>query len=218
MSEQAKQSILARLKKQPQESPTVQWPAAVGEETTQQERVAQLKEMMEKVRVEIHHTHPTDLIDQLSALTSRKQIQSLLYAPDTVLGKNIQQAWPSEKKLTLVPYVQEIETFKDELFAVEASVTTTLGGIAETGTLVLLPTPEEPRAMSLVPPLHIAVLAAKQIHPSLQDMMHHSGWVTKMPINLLLISGPSKTGDIEFSLQYGVHGPKELVVFIVEEN
>lgn len=217
MSEQAKQSILARLKKQPQDLSTVELPPFV-EEKMPQEGVAQLQEMMEKVRVEIHRTTPTHLVDELSAIVRSKQIQSLLYAPDTVLGKNIQQEWPAEQKLKLVPYDQEIETFKEALFAVDASVTTTRGGIADTGTLVLESTPEEPRSMSLVPPVHIAVLEARQIHRSFQEMMHHAGWVENMPTNLIFISGPSKTGDIEFSLQYGVHGPKELVVIILEEN
>lgn len=218
MSEQAKQSIMARLKKPPQEIRTVELPPAVAKKQSQQERVAQLQEMMEKVRVEIHHAQPTDLIEQLSEIANKKKIQALLYAPDTVLGKNIHQEWPVEKRPLLVPYDQEIETFKEALFQVDASVTTTLGGIAETGTLVLSPTAEEPRAMSLVPPVHIAVLEAKQIHHNFQEMMLKEGWTEDMPTNLLLISGPSKTGDIEFSLQYGVHGPKELVVILLEEN
>jgi len=44
--------------------------------------------------------------------------------------------------------------------------------------------------------------------------MENECWIENMPSNALLISGPSKTADIELTLAFGVHGPKELVVLI----
>jgi L-lactate dehydrogenase complex protein LldG len=70
--------------------------------------------------------------------------------------------------------------------------------------------------MSLVPPIHIAVLKAESILPSLEEAMQTHGWSTDMPTNLLLISGPSKTADIELILAFGVHGPKELIVLVLD--
>ena len=46
--------------------------------------------------------------------------------------------------------------------------------------------------------------------------MKAQNWAAGMPTNALLISGPSKTADIEQTLAYGVHGPKELIVLIIE--
>ncbi len=69
--------------------------------------------------------------------------------------------------------------------------------------------------MSLVPPVHIAGLKAAKIHDTLAEAMRKEGWAEKMPSNLLLISGPSKTADIELTIASGVHGPKELIVFIL---
>jgi L-lactate dehydrogenase complex protein LldG len=80
--------------------------------------------------------------------------------------------------------------------------------------VVLWPTPEEPRLLSLVPPVHVAVLDADTIYGSLAEMMTERNWADGMPTNVLLISGPSKTADIEFTLVFGVHGPKEMVVLI----
>jgi L-lactate dehydrogenase complex protein LldG len=88
------------------------------------------------------------------------------------------------------------------------------GGVADTGAIVLWPDEHEPRLMSLVPPVHVAVLDADTIAGSLSEMMQKENWADGMPTNALLISGPSKTADIEFTLVFGVHGPKELVVLI----
>lgn len=68
--------------------------------------------------------------------------------------------------------------------------------------------------MSLVPPVHFALLEADQIvdNPVGVDGKEH--WAQSMPTNALLISGPSKTADIQQTLAYGAHGPKELVVLL----
>lgn len=116
-------------------------------------------------------------------------------------------------------YDQPVDAWKAELFnEMDAGITLCRGGIAETGTLIVWPTQNEPRLLSLVPPVHIAVLDAEHIHETFFDAMHREGWgnigVGRLPTNALLISGPSKTADIQQTLAYGAHGPKELIVLI----
>ena len=89
--------------------------------------------------------------------------------------------------------------------------------IAETGSLILWPSTDEPRLMSLVPPVHIALLKASEIHDNLYDMMVAQDWAAGLPTNVLLVSGPSKTADIEQVLAYGAHGPRELIVLVLED-
>ncbi|MEC7376269.1 MAG: LUD domain-containing protein, partial [Pseudomonadota bacterium] len=72
------------------------------------------------------------------------------------------------------------------------------------------------RLMSLVPPVHVAVLRASELYTTFHEAIHAQNWATGMPTNALLISGPSKTADIEQTLAYGVHGPKELIVLMIE--
>ena len=115
----------------------------------------------------------------------------------------------------LVPYEGDIEEFKEDLFHIDASITSTAGGIAETGALILWPDRKEPRLMSLVPPIHIAVLEADKIFNTLSEAIQTEYWAAKMPTNIVLVSGPSKTADIELTLAFSVHGPKQLLVFIL---
>ncbi|HAT6345803.1 TPA: lactate utilization protein C [Aeromonas hydrophila] len=112
----------------------------------------------------------------------------------------------------------EFAGWKDELFDVcQAGITHCAGAIADTGTLVLLPDGGEPRTLSLVPPCHIALLAASTIADNLAGLVAGGRWQQAMPTNLLLVSGPSKTADIQQTLAYGAHGPSRLLVVLVED-
>jgi L-lactate dehydrogenase complex protein LldG len=113
---------------------------------------------------------------------------------------------------------QPLEQWKGELFdRIDAGVTAADAGIADTGTLVLVPGPHEPRTLSLVPAVHIAVLMASRLYASLPAALRALSPQDDMPSNLLLISGPSKTADIQQTLAYGAHGPKELVIVLVND-
>ena len=112
----------------------------------------------------------------------------------------------------------EFSSWKDDLFDVcQAGITHCAGAIADTGTLVLLPDGGEPRTLSLVPPCHIALLAASTIADNLAGLVEAGRWQQAMPTNLLLVSGPSKTADIQQTLAYGAHGPSRLLVVLVED-
>lgn len=109
--------------------------------------------------------------------------------------------------------------WKGELFdAIDAGVTGAEAGIADTGTLVLRPGAHEPRTLSLVPPLHVAVLRASRLYAGLPAAMNAvTAAQDDMPTNLLLVTGPSKTADIQQVLAFGAHGPRELVIVLVND-
>ena len=71
--------------------------------------------------------------------------------------------------------------------------------------------------MSLLPPMHIAVVERRQIVPDLFDAFQFlaAGGLDNLPSNITWITGPSKTGDIELQLTTGVHGPGKWRVIIV---
>lgn len=87
--------------------------------------------------------------------------------------------------------------------------------LADTGTIVLRATPEEPRLISLLPPVHIAVASQERLLTNLDEMLS----MIPRPIDdssaMVLITGPSRTGDIEQFLVRGVHGPGDIHVILV---
>ena len=219
MSDTARDRILERLRGAPrQEAPSPDAPAPAAAGPDRAARVARLKSLMEAMRAEVHVLPAAEWIARLKEVLGARAIKTLLYAPATDLGSAVAAAWqPDAAGLPeLVAYAEPVESFKERLFGVEAALTTAAGAVADTGALILRPTGAEPRLMSLVPPVHIAVLRADTVYPSLEDAMREGRWAEGMPSNLLLISGPSKTADIELILAFGVHGPKELIVLIVE--
>jgi len=102
----------------------------------------------------------------------------------------------------------------DAAYDVDAGVTEVWCAVAETGSLVIRPRPEHGRAISLVPPIHVAVVQPKDLVPDLVDLFEKAR--AEAPgESIVIISGPSKTSDIEMNLVMGVHGPTEVAVFIV---
>ncbi|ETX00206.1 MAG: lactate utilization protein B/C [Candidatus Entotheonella factor] len=95
--------------------------------------------------------------------------------------------------------------------------------IAETGTLALSTLPGQMRGVSLLPPVHVAVVKHSQIVESMADclaMLQDEGQVDiqeRLTSCVSFITGPSRTGDIELSLTVGVHGPGELHLIILDD-
>ena len=106
---------------------------------------------------------------------------------------------------------------REILLAAEIGISAADLAVAETGSLVLCSGPGQERTASLLPPVHVAVVARDQIVPDLLDAF---AWLTdqygpSLPTNVCLVTGPSKTGDIELELTTGVHGPGQWHVILV---
>jgi L-lactate dehydrogenase complex protein LldG len=106
---------------------------------------------------------------------------------------------------------------KEPFFAADLGLSGVDYLLAETGSVALRTRPDQPRSLSLLPPVHVAVARRDQIVADLFDLFekrlgeHQDG----LPACLSLITGPSKTGDIELRLVTGVHGPGEIHVVVV---
>lgn len=214
----ARSAILGRLKAVHVDDPVPASDFSVVEkkEWRGEERFTRFRAGMECVNGEVLECDRDGWPEFLHDWLKKESIKTLAYGPGGPLAKDMARAVQGTNT-RLVPYDKEIEDFRHTLFdETDAGITSTMGGIVDTGTLVLWPTPEEPRLLSLVPPIHIAVLDSDKLHNTFLEAMRTNNWADGMPTNALLVTGPSKTADIEQTLIYGVHGPKRLVVLLLK--
>jgi L-lactate dehydrogenase complex protein LldG len=215
----SRETILQRLRNRTGGELTVpecDFSVLVRDDWSTKERIDRFEKMIESVHGEVHHCTEDMWMDRLAELLNTRGARNLLIPKQHEIGRALRDAGRDDLPELLI-YDEPIESWQAHLFnEVDASITSTRGGIAETGSLILWPTNDEPRLMSLVPPVHIAVLKASELYTTFHEAMQAQNWAAGMPTNALLISGPSKTADIEQTLAYGVHGPKELIVLMIE--
>jgi L-lactate dehydrogenase complex protein LldG len=111
----------------------------------------------------------------------------------------------------------EISSGRDA--SVKVGLTGADAALAATGSLVLLTGKGKPRLVSLLPPVHIAVITRQQIIPDLESLMtefrEKKPDVFQQNSSIMIISGPSRTADIAMQLILGMHGPRELHIIIL---
>jgi len=105
-----------------------------------------------------------------------------------------------------------------DLFQFDVGITSAQAAIAETGTLVLEQARERNRLVSLLPPVHIAIVNAGDICATMSEAITRARKESDMSSAITFITGPSRTADIELTLTIGVHGPKELYVIVYRSN
>jgi L-lactate dehydrogenase complex protein LldG len=103
------------------------------------------------------------------------------------------------------------------LARVPAGLTGADAGLADTASLVLAHGPGRPRLASLLPPVHIAVLPVSRLVPGLPVYLATHPGALAASSNVVIVTGPSRTADIELIPVFGVHGPKRLEVVLVDD-
>jgi len=103
------------------------------------------------------------------------------------------------------------------LFDCDVGITSAQWAIAETGTLVLESKSERHRLVSLVPPVHIAILEAGRIRRTMAEVLEAVNQSGELSRTVTFITGPSRTSDIELTLAIGVHGPAKLHVIVIDD-
>ena len=94
-----------------------------------------------------------------------------------------------------------------------AGVSRAVYALADTGSVVLAASPDEPRAASLLPDVHVTLVAGDVILPGLEELFTAVGG--DLPSSLAIVTGPSRSADIEQLLTVGVHGPGEVHVVLL---
>lgn len=170
----------------PQTAPSQSYPFRSVSKQTVGSAVETFKQNLEAVAGHcILVQHEAELTDTLNRLTAGKRIATSDAPPPT-----------------------------KDLFNFDVGITNAQAAIAETGTLVLDSAAEQNRLVSLVPPVHIAILDASRIFATLGETLAALQSGDELSPAITFITGPSRTADIELTLTIGVHGPQELYVII----
>jgi L-lactate dehydrogenase complex protein LldG len=106
----------------------------------------------------------------------------------------------------------------DAIEPIAVGLTGALAGLADTGSLVLAAGSGRSRMASLLPPVHIAVLPQARLYATLPAFLAANRGAAGETSNLVLVTGPSRTADIEMTLTHGVHGPREVHVIVVADR
>ena len=176
-----------------------------------QSQIEQFMEMARSVQASV------DLVGDASEvpsaisdfLTNNNLTSDIVMAPDSNLDRYPWQDRP------LLNIRRDKANDKDEVSVTSASM-----GFSETGTLMLLSSSDRPSTLNFLPETHIVILRSEDITGSYEE-----GWKLlqgqedsqfQMPRTVNFITGPSRTGDIEQTMQLGAHGPRRLHIVIVK--
>lgn len=158
---------------------------------------------------------PAAAIEQARDLLVARGAHEVLAWDDEALPlPNLSQALAAVGIETIHP---QVNTGHGALARIPVGISGAAAGLADTGSIIVTSGPGQPRSASLVPPVHLAFLRVSQIYPDLPAWMAQQGAnLLPQTANLVIITGPSRTADIELTLVVGVHGPGEIHVILVE--
>ena len=107
------------------------------------------------------------------------------------------------------------DEWRTEAAQADLGVTSAVLACAATGSILIAPGPNAPRVASLLPAAHLAILPADRLVPGLEEIMTTVAELAERSSSAVLITGPSRTTDIEMTTVFGVHGPRVLRVLLV---
>lgn len=197
-------------------------PSRVTDGKTKAQLVSMFVEEAEKIRVQVKRCKAGELAETVASIVAAGVPEtgepcSVVCADDERFAAGLYDALKAESLVTDVTVWDAAKGDASIGAALEATygITYATGGIAETGTVVQPCGPKCGRAVSLLPLVHIAVVDAETIEPTMLEVMKGLEG-TDLPSQVCFISGPSATADIELVRVEGVHGPMYVHYVVVE--
>lgn len=111
--------------------------------------------------------------------------------------------------------ITDLAQLREEAAHCDIGITSATYALADTGSLVMLSSVQEARLVSLLPPVHLAIVERSRLLTGLDELFRIVPRPAEVSSSMVLITGPSRTADIEQILVRGVHGPGELYVVIL---
>ena len=200
-----------------------------GTEAAVEERVASHPRGLVPDRVRLDQAQLTELFVTMATQVSAtvRRVATMGEVADAVGDYLAENNLPAAVRAAPDPELASIDWSRRPTVTVAAgraadsdmtSLTGALAGIAETGTLMLVSGAARPTTLNFMPDNHIVVLRESRIvgpYEDAWDLLRQEG---AMPRTVNLITGPSRTGDIEQQIQLGAHGPRRLHILLVGAN
>ena len=205
----AKENILKKIRQALSQSTPIPFPQSEGNHTVFQpatqdaeiEFAEQFARLQGKFIFCVDHQ---ELVAQLNTLVSTRGWKKL---------------YCREEKLKAVLKEERFDSFTEvELSDSDAAVTTCELLIARTGSIVMSAAGPSGRTVSVYTPIHICIAYTDQLVYDIRDglQMLKEKYQNHLPSLITFATGPSRTADIEKTLVVGVHGPKEVYLFLVD--
>lgn len=196
--------------------------ASVAPPTAGLPRRERFRAALEALAGTAHDAHSVhDAADVIAGLASKLGTTTLLAWSDEAIGvPGLGDALKARGITAVVPDIPqrgpEREAKLAELAALPLGLTGADAGLAETGSVIVATGPGRPRMASLLVPVHVAVLRVDRLVDSISALLASRGDLVAAGSNLVAITGPSRTADIEHTLSRGVHGPGEIHVILLD--
>ncbi len=194
------------------------------DEPLQGDLIVRFQEELERVDGEFVRCSSEELPHKVADFLASIEANQILGWGDQSSDLNSVWQYLREKDIGIlepeIPRSEDGDTRYETLAGLDqapAGLTTCLAGLADTGTVILPSGAGQSNLTSLLPRTHLVLLRAKDIYPTFDDWIRAGGReaITSSP-QLTLITGPSRTADVEMILTLGVHGPERLVVFTID--
>jgi L-lactate dehydrogenase complex protein LldG len=176
----------------------------------QEDRIRRFTAELEALAGAVYHvSNPADARAQVAAILAGRAA----VASDAPLLEKL--------GITGLPGVQtgfpDREAFREACAGTPVGITYAQYALADTGSLVLLAESGESRLLSLLPPCHVALVASDRLLTGLDELFTLVPNPADRSSSMVLVTGTSRTGDIELTLVRGVHGPGEMHVLLIDE-
>ncbi len=183
-------------------------------------------------RAQVPHQARVDLFAEMAVETGAKVVRlaAIEEVPQAVSDLLKAENLPAEVRLAPDPELEALAWDSQPVLTVGSgparpedavSVTGAFAGVAETGTLMLCSGPAGPTTLNFLPETHIAVLRTSTLagpYEEAWDWLRRARGPAGLPRTVNLITGPSRTADIEQTIEMGAHGPRRLCILLVDDG
>ena len=206
-------------------APYAETDSSISPQTPNSDREQMISRFAEEVKkiqgVVTRVSGQNELSALLGALVEEKGIKKIVRW-DTPALSSLDPVLTSAGARVIAINLNEDETSRSEqrdaLINADMGLTEVDYAVADIGSLVLRASGPQSRLASVLPPIHVAIVASDRIVASLAHLLPLLNYSEKLPSAVALVTGPSRTADIETIRTVGIHGPVELHVIILDEE